>query len=166
MENLGIGSSWKLALPELIEGLEQAKKYLTGIQCFDDIERLFLERTDISDKTKRSYSEAEKQFYEYTKSKHPLHVTTEDVLRFHDYVEETRSLATAYQRINALKNVYKNIKKKIPIYKTPFEKMSDENKRKLTQTRFPKIQHVLTRDETNHILSYYKNKIRQKIRDC
>jgi hypothetical protein len=72
MNDLIVSADMAQSFPTLFEGLRKVQDILGSIQSFADIERVFLQGAGLSPNTYRSYLQAVRQFYAFTKGKHPL----------------------------------------------------------------------------------------------
>lgn len=149
----------------LVEGVRKAQTVFNSIKSFEDIEAVFLKGAGLSRNTYRSYTAAIKQFYEYTGGLNPLQVTPAHIEAFYDDLIKKVDLNTAGQRIAGLKKFFAGIRGVIPIYTSPFDKMTDKLRKKLntTKSKGNRTRPALTKTEANDLLTWLGNQ--QSIQD-
>lgn len=135
MNDLTINSAFAESFPSLFQGLKKAQNIFNEIKSFTDIERIFLKGTGLAENTYRSYLEAVRQFYLFTKGLNPLQVRPGDIEAFYDYLLKKVDRNTAYLRIRGLKKFFAGIRNIIPVYTSPFETMETKLVKKLNKTK-------------------------------
>ncbi len=139
----------------LTEGVKKAQTVFNSIQSFEDIERIFLKGAGLSPNTYKSYLTAIKQLYESTGHRNPLQITAADIETFYDDLVKKVDRNTASQRIAGLKKFFSGIRGVIPIYTSPFDKMTDKLKKKLnTSKKGNRTKPALTKTEANSLLTW------------
>jgi integrase len=107
---------------------------LTSVQTWDDFARRFLLGTGRSPRTYETYLCACRQFYDFTGKLHPMQAgTPEWIEQWYDSLGA--DLSTKAVKMAALKFMYKRIQARFPFYRSPFDTMSEELKRKLSRTK-------------------------------
>jgi site-specific recombinase XerD len=126
-----------------------------NIKDFEDVERVFLRGQGLSPNSYRTYRQAIKTFYEWTKGKHPLKVAPADVEAFYDARARAVDRNTACPVIKGLKNFYEGVKRLLPFYSSSFEQMPEKLVKKLNRTKKGnRTKKALTKDEKKAILAY------------
>lgn len=154
MTELILRDDFRRSFPGIAEGLRKAQEVFETVKSFEDIERVFLKGAGLSPNTYRSYLEAVKQFYHFTKGKHPLQANAADIESFYDDVLKHADMNTAYLRIMGLKRFFAEIRAVLPIYTSSFEGMTEKLLHKLNRTRRTKA--ALTRAEADALLRWLR----------
>jgi site-specific recombinase XerD len=145
------------SFPSVTESLQKASKLFEQIKSFDDLERLFLKGSGLSPNTYRSYLEAVKQFYQFTKGLNPLQVRPADIEAFYDDLVARVDRNTAYLRMRGLKKFFEGVRNVVPFYASPFDIMGEKLHAKLNCTKKGnRTKKTLTREELKALLEFLR----------
>jgi integrase len=157
MNDLIVSAELAHSFPDVVEGLKKASDLFERIKSFEDLERLFLEGSGLSSNTYRSYLEAVRQFYQFTKGLNPLQVRPADIEAFYDHLLTRVDRNTAYLRIRGLKKFFEGIRNVVPFYQSPFEIMGEKLHAKLNCTKKGnRTKKTLTREELKALLEFLR----------
>ena len=155
MNELVVSAEIAQSFPSAVEGLKKVSSFFEQIRSFEDLERLFLKGSGLSPNTYRSYLEAVKQFYQFTKGLNPLQVRPADIEAFYDYLLTRVDRNTAYLRIRGLKKFFQGVRNVAPFYTSPFEKMGEKLRAKLNRTIYGcRTKKALTQREVRELLDF------------
>ena len=141
--------------PTVRKGLERAAWVFSGINSFEDIERVFLQGQGLSPCTYRNYLTAVEQFYAFTGGMHPMQVTAADVEMFYDDLLKKVDRNTARLKVAGLKKFFAGVEKVCPLIESPFKSMSEKLNRKLNRTKKSTgTKKALTKGELRALLDY------------
>jgi hypothetical protein len=104
--DLVLREGFRRSFPGIANGIRKAQEVFESVNSFEDTERVFLKGAGLSPNTYRSYLEAVRQFYVFTRGEYPLQVSTADIEAFYDDVLKRSDLNTAYLRIMGLKRFF------------------------------------------------------------
>ncbi len=135
---------------DILKGLRE----IDEIGSFKDIERLFLRGVGNSPGTYRVYRNKVKLFYDFTAGLHPVLVKPADVENFYDRRIQAVDRQTAYLDMQALKAFFKGVERVIPLYVSPFKKMPQKLRKKLSRTKQNGTKKALNRAEVRRILEF------------
>jgi integrase/recombinase XerD len=160
MNDLVVSADLSRSFPNVVEGLRKASGIFGQIRSFEDLERLFLKGSGLSPNTYRSYLEAVKQFYQFTKGLNPLQVDPNHIEAFYDHLLTHVDLNTAYLRIRGLKKFFNGVQNVVPFYTSPFEIVSERLHAKLNRTRKGNAtKKALTANELKALLSFLRRDV-------
>ena len=118
------------SLPCVAGGLERIKMAYDGVKSFEDLENIFLRNQGLSPNTYKSYIAAVRRFYDFTEALHPFQWEAWHLERFYEYRRKQVSASTASIDMSGLQNFCKRVASQYP-YQSPFEKLTDETRKKL-----------------------------------
>ena len=157
MTDLPISADLARSFPDVFEGLKKASNLFDQIKCFEDLERLFLKGSGLSSNTYRSYLEAVRQFYHFTKGLNPLQVRPADIEAFYDDLVARVDRNTAYLRMRGLKKFFEGVRNVVPFFTSPFEIMGEKLHAKLNCTnKGNRTKKTLTREELKALLEFLR----------
>jgi site-specific recombinase XerD len=148
--------SLKEKFPNVHNGLEKIFKIFEEVCTFSDIERVFLKGAGLSPRTYKTYLQAVKSFYAYTHGKHPLQIIPSDIESWFDWmVENGLDYNTCHVRVAGLKKFFKGVEKVVPIFESPFNRMDERLKKKLSRKKSTiGMIHALTEKELNNLIEW------------
>ncbi len=135
---------------DVLKGLQE----IDEISSFRDIERLFLRGAGNSPLTYNVYKNKIKLFYDFTEGLHPILCKPADIESFYDYRVNKVDRNTAYLDIQALKCFFKGVERVIPLYVSPFKRMTTKLLKKLNRSKKSGTKKALNRLEVRGILDY------------
>jgi integrase len=157
MNDLIVSAKLAHSFPDVFEDLKKASNLFDQIESFEDLERLFLKGSGLSPNTYRSYLEAVRQFYQFTKGLNPLQVRPGDIEAFYDHLLTRVDRNTAYLRIRGLKKFFEGVRNVVPFLTSPFEIMGEKLRAKLNCTKKGnRTKKTLTRDELKALLAFLR----------
>lgn len=134
--------------------VEKVQQPFQSIRTWKDLEVWILQGQGLAGNTYDAYAQALRQFYEFTEGLHPKQWTPEYIEAFYDQIRRKYSIATAYNRMEGLKNICRAIQRRIPWYQSPFDSMNEKTKAKLSTTPRGKKKSALYQKELNAVYEH------------
>jgi len=131
---------------------------LNSVRDIRDLEAIYLRGDGLTASTYATYRQAVSAFCEFTNHLNPLQVTPGHIEQYYDSTVKRTSKDTASGHMAALKKFFSGIVREIPIFESPFDKMSNSVKKKISR-KSPKgkTKTALTLEEWEAVKTYLKS---------